>query len=54
MIKLLKEKNEEERIFHLIQCGMAFWNGSKPEGSPTRIVVSREKSVSDAVIEGRR
>jgi prevent-host-death family protein len=53
MIIPLEKKDTEEKIYQLIQCGVASWNGSKPEGLPSRIV-SRGKSVSDAVIEDRR
>ena len=49
----LKKKAKEEKIYQLIQRGVANWSGSKPEGMPVRII-SRGKSVSDAVIEDRR
>jgi len=44
---------KEEKIYQLIQRGVASWSGRKPEGMPGRII-SRGKSVSDAVIEDRR
>jgi prevent-host-death family protein len=49
----LEKKAKEEKIYQLIQRGVANWSGSKPEGMPGRII-SRGKSVSDAVIEDRR
>jgi len=49
----LEKKTNEEKIYQLIQRGVASWSGSKPEGMPGRII-SRGKSVSDAVIENRR
>jgi len=49
----LERKAREEKIYQLIQRGMAWWRGGKPEGIPVRIV-SRGKSVSGAVIEDRR
>jgi prevent-host-death family protein len=49
----LEKKSKEEKIYQLIQRGVASWSGSKPEGMPDRII-SRGKSVSDAVIEDRR
>ena len=49
----LEKKSKEEKIYQLIQRGVASWSGSKPEGMPGRII-SRCKSVSDAVIEDRR
>jgi len=53
VIMPLEKKAKEEKIYQLIQRGMACWGGGKPKGMPTR-VVSRGKSVSDAVIEDRR
>ena len=49
----LEKKGKEEKIYQLIQRGMACWSGSKPKGMPSRIV-SRGKSVSGAVVEDRR
>jgi prevent-host-death family protein len=49
----LEKKSNEEKIHKLIQRGIASWRGGKPQGMPTRIV-SKGKSVSDAVIENRR
>jgi len=49
----LEKKSKEEKIYQLIQRGVASWSGSKPEGMPGKII-SRGKSVSDAVIEDRR
>jgi prevent-host-death family protein len=49
----LEKKSKEEKIYQLIQRGVASWSGSKPEGMPGRII-SRGKSVSDAGIEDRR
>ena len=49
----LEKKAKEEKIYRLIQRGVAKWSGSKPEGMPVRII-SRGKSVSDAVVEDRR
>ena len=53
IIMPLENKAKEEKIYQLIQRGMACWSGGKPEGMPVRII-SRGKSVSDAVIEDRR
>ena len=53
VIMPLGKKDEEEKIYQLIQSGIARWNGGKPEGMPVRIN-SRGKRVSDAVIEDRR
>jgi len=44
---------KEEKIFQLIQRGVAFWSGGKAAGMTPRIA-SRGKSVSGAVIEDRR
>jgi prevent-host-death family protein len=49
----LGKKDKEEKIYQLIQRGIASWQGGKPKGLPARIV-SKGKSVSDAVIEDRR
>jgi len=49
----LERKVKEEKIYQLIQRGVACWAGGKPKGMPVRIV-SRGKSVSGAVIEDRR
>ena len=53
IIMPLEKKTNEEKIYQLIQRGMACWSGGKPQGMPNRIV-SRGDSVSDAVIENRR
>jgi prevent-host-death family protein len=53
IIMPLETNKTEEKICQMIQRGIASWSGSKPKGIPTR-VVSRGKSVSDAVIEDRR
>lgn len=53
IIMPLEKNAREEKIYQLIQRGMASWSGGKPEGMAARIV-SKGKSVSDAVIEGRR
>jgi prevent-host-death family protein len=53
IIPLAKKAGEEEKIYELIQHGVACWAGGKPEGMPARIV-SSGKSVSSAVIEDRR
>jgi len=47
------KKAGEEKLYELIQRGVASWTGSLPEGMPERIV-PRGKSVSSAVIEDRR
>jgi prevent-host-death family protein len=49
----IEKKDREEKIYQLIQRGVASWHGGRPEGMTVRIV-SRGKSVSDAVIEDRR
>ena len=48
-----EKRDRDEKIFQLIQSGIAVWNGGKPRGLPGRII-SRGKSVSEAVIEDRR
>jgi prevent-host-death family protein len=53
IIMPLEKRAKEEKIYQLIQRGMACWSGGKPEGMSARIV-SRGKSVSGAVIEDRR
>ncbi len=53
IIMPLEEKANVEKIYQLIQRGIACWSGGKPKGMPTRIV-SMGNSVSDAVIEDRR
>jgi len=53
IIMPLEKKAKDEKIYQLIQRGMACWAGGKPKGMPIRIV-SRGSSVSDAVIEDRR
>ena len=53
VIMPLGKKDEEEKIYQLIQSGIARWNGGKPKGMPVR-TNSRGKRVSDAVIEDRR
>jgi antitoxin (DNA-binding transcriptional repressor) of toxin-antitoxin stability system len=53
IIMPLEKKAKEEKIYQLIQRGVARWSGGKPAGIPRR-VVSRGKSVSEAVIEDRR
>ena len=46
-------QTEEERILQSIQRGIIYWSGGKPKGMPSR-VISKGKSVSDAIIEDRR
>jgi len=53
IIMPLEKKAKEEKIYQLIQRGMACWSGGKPQGMPNRVVL-KGKSVSDAVIEDRR
>ena len=53
VIMPLGKEAKGEKIFQLIQSGMACWSGGKPRGMPSRIT-SRGKSVSRAVIEDRR
>lgn len=53
IIMPLANKTNEEKIYKLIQRGMACWSGGKPQGMPVRIA-SKGKSVADAVIEDRR
>ena len=52
MAPLIKEPVEEE-ILRLVQSGAANWAGGKPTGLSKRII-SRGKSVSDAVLQDRR
>jgi len=44
---------DEETAFRLTQRGIAHWSGGKPMGMRSRIA-SRGKTVSDAVLKGRR
>jgi prevent-host-death family protein len=53
IIMPLEKNAKEEKIYQLIQRGVASWSGDKPAGIPKRII-ARGKSVSDAVIEDRR
>ena len=53
VIMPFEKASKEEKIFQLIQRGMASWSGSKPSGMTPRIA-SRGESVSGAVIEDRR
>ena len=53
VIMPFEKATKEEKIFQLIQRGIASWSGSKPSGMTSRIA-SRGKSVSRAVIEDRR
>jgi adenylate cyclase len=46
-------ETDEEKILQLTRGGVAHWNGTKPIGMRSRIV-SRGKSVSEAVLEDRR
>ena len=48
-----ERETEEERILQSIQRGIVYWSGGKPKGIPSR-VISKGKSVSDAIIEDRR
>lgn len=47
------ENKNEEKLYSLIQRGVASWSGVKPKGMANRIV-SKGKSVSSAVTEDRR
>ncbi len=50
----IEKKDGEEKIYRLIQQGIASWSGGrKPKGMAVR-ADSRGKSVSSAVIEDRR
>lgn len=53
IIMPIGKKTGEEKLYQIIQSGMASWSGCMPEGMPSRIV-SRGKSLSSAVIEDRR
>ena len=44
---------EDEKIFQLVQHGIAYWAGGKPTGIPMRIT-SKGGKVSDAILEDRR
>jgi len=46
-------EKDEDKMLQLIQRGVADWSGGKPAGMPSRIV-SRGKTVSEAVLEDRR
>ncbi len=43
---------KEDKIYQMLQQGIANWSGSKPSGMPVR-VKSKGKSLSSAVIEDR-
>ncbi len=45
--------SEDDRLLRLVQNGIANWSGKKPSSLSSRII-SKGKSVSDAVIEDRR
>lgn len=49
----LGEKGSEEKLYRLVNRGLAAWSGGKPNGMRQRIA-SKTKSVSSAVIEDRR
>ena len=53
LILPLGVKGVEEKLFQLLQRGIADWSGGRPRGMIHRIS-SKGKKVSDAVIEGRR
>ena len=53
VIMPIEKEDKEEDFFRLIQRGIACWSGGKPSGMRPGIV-SRGKSVSEAVIEDRR
>ena len=48
-----KIENTELKALQLIQRGIVQWSGGKPSGLSSRINL-KGKSVSDAVLEGRR
>ncbi len=48
-----KIENTELKLLQLIQRGVVQWSGGKPSGLSSRINL-KGKSVSDAVLEGRR
>jgi len=43
----------EKRIAHMVQAGMAEWNGGKPEPYRPRVVNRGPRQVADLVEEGR-
>lgn len=49
----IEKKDKEEKVYQLIQRGIASWHGGKPKGNSVRIA-SRGKRVSEAVLEDRR
>lgn len=49
----IAKKAKEEKIYQMVQQGIASWSGGKPRGMSKR-VVSKGKSVSSAVVEDRR
>jgi prevent-host-death family protein len=53
VITPIGKETDEEMVLQLIQRGIAHWSGGKPLGMQSRIP-SRGKSVSDAILEGRR
>ena len=53
MIVPCGQEPEEEKMLQLVQQGIAYWSGGKPTGISSRIV-SKGKSVSDAILEDRR
>ncbi len=46
-------ETDEDKLLELIQRGIAYWTGGKSTGIPSRIA-SRQKSLSDAIIEDRK
>jgi prevent-host-death family protein len=49
----ISKKAKEEKIYQMVQQGIASWSGGKPRGMSKRFV-SKGKSVSSAVVEDRR
>jgi len=45
-------ETDEEKVLRSVQRGVAYWTGGKPEGA-LRLIASRGKRVSDAVLEDR-
>jgi prevent-host-death family protein len=52
IIMPLEKIAKEEKIYQMVQRGLASWSGGKPDGMPARII-SKGKSVSSAVLEDR-
>ena len=46
-------ESHEEKLYGLVQRGLASWSGGKPQGMPVRVLV-KGPGVAEAVVEDRR